>query len=146
MTHEAAIRELEDRFALRRLRAEYAKAIDRSDWQAYSSLFTEDAVVEYDGLEPLHGRDEILAFGRTHLDSSFDSSMHTAFMPSIEVTGETASGHWYLYVHYGFSDGTTGWVMGEYEDEYRRVDGNWRFTYVTNTNHVDTTGEHIRDS
>lgn len=144
MRDDAEVRTLWDHLELRRLRADYAKHLDHREWGEYASLFTEDALIEYDGLEPLDGRPDIEECARTLFQNAYDFSMHTAFMPSLEVTGERATGHWYLYVYYGFPDGDTGWVMGEYEDEYERIDGDWKFAYVTNTNHVDTTGTHIR--
>jgi len=60
-------------------------------------------------------------------------------MPTVTVDGDEIRGFWYLYVFYVVDD-THGWVVGEYEDEYPRVDGEWKFSYLTNENYFDTAG------
>jgi len=125
---------------IRHLRAAYAHYLDRGDWEAWAALFAPDAVVEFGSYRTLEGRDEIREFGETVVDDLFEYSMHTAQMPLIEVDGESATGLWYLLAYYQLSDGDPGWIYGTYEDEYRQVDGEWRFAYVTNEVVVDTGG------
>jgi len=125
---------------IRQLRAAYAHYLDRGDWDGWAALFAPDAVVEFGSYPNLEGRDEIREFGETVVDDLFEYSMHTAQMPLLDVEGETATGLWYLLVYYQLPDGDPGWIYGTYEDEYRKVDGEWKFVYVTNDVVVDTGG------
>jgi hypothetical protein len=61
-------------------------------------------------------------------------------MPRIDlhVDAGTGTGEWYLVVYYEKPDGAAGWVFGTYEDEYRRVDGEWKFATVLNEIHHDS--------
>ena len=125
---------------IRQLRAAYGHYLDRGDWEAWADLFAPDAVVEYGSYRRLEGVDEIQEFGETVVEDLFEYSMHTAQMPLIDVDGESATGHWYLLVYYQLADGDPGWIYGTYTDEYRLVDGEWKFSYVTNEVAVDTGG------
>lgn len=128
------------RSEIRQLRAAYAHYLDRGDWGAWADLFAPDAVVEFGSYRTLEGRDEIREFGETVVDDLFEYSMHTAQMPLIEVDGDSATGLWYLFAYYQLSDGDPGSIYGTYEDEYRRVDGDWKFAYVSNQVLADTGG------
>ena len=66
--------------------------------------------------------------------------MHTGQMPRIPVDDDasTGTGDWYLVVFYEKPGGGEGWVTGTYSDEYRRVDGEWKFAAVENESHHDS--------
>lgn len=128
------------RHDIRQLRACYGHYLDRGDWEAWANLFAPDATVEFGSYRHLEDRDEIREFGESVVDDLFEFSMHTAQMPLIDVDDDTATGHWYLLVYYELSDGDPGWIYGTYDDEYRRVDDDWKFSYVTNEVAVDTGG------
>lgn len=139
MDLEHAVREMQDRVAIDELRSRYARTIDNRDWEGYASLFAEDAVVEYHGRGRFEGPAEVKQFVEENV--AYDQSVHMAHMPTVTIDGDEATGSWYLYVFYVIDD-TYGWVVGEYEDEYRRVDGEWKFTYISNENYFDTGGYH----
>lgn len=128
-----------DHLAIMNLRSAYSHALDNGNWDDFGSLFTEDAVVDYYVPDTLHGAEEIKAFGEEEV--GYDLSLHMATMPSISVDGDEGTGRWYMTVFYVVDD-TAGWVVGEYEDEYRRVDGEWKFSKVENTHFFDTGGFH----
>jgi ketosteroid isomerase-like protein len=134
-----------DEQALKRLRARYSHAIDHgiqsSEWDEFLSLYTDDAVVDYPQAT-LEGGAEIEAFAR-ELEEAYEFTMHTAQMPDIVVDGDEAVGNWYLVVFYAASDGSEGYALGRYEDDYRRVDGDWKFSGVKARVSYDTDGFHV---
>lgn len=138
-------REVRDYQEIRGLRAAYSHtidtAIDTGDWDDFLSLYTEDAVVDYPQAT-LRGHEEIGTFGRD-LEELYEYSMHTAQMPRIDINGDEASGRWYMLVFYVATDGSEGHALGYYEDEYRRVDGEWRFARVEARVLEDTDGYHV---
>jgi hypothetical protein len=122
------------------LRAAYCHHLDSGEWAEWAELFAPDAVVEFDTWDAFEGRAEIREFGRTVVDDLFAFSMHTAQMPLIEIDGETGTGRWYTLVYYRPVEGDPGWVFGTYHDEYRVVDGEWKFDTVSNVVALDTGG------
>ncbi|WP_255197647.1 nuclear transport factor 2 family protein [Halorarius litoreus] len=128
-----------DRLEIGELRATYARAIDYEEWDAAFEVFTDDAVVEYrEGT--FHGAEAVYEYWRDNVDYRF--SMHTMLLPQIDVDGDTAWGHWYLMQFYVMPDGTEGWVFGWYEDEYRRVDGEWQIDHLDMSIEYDTGNVH----
>lgn len=124
--------------AIRDLRSRYAWYVDIGEWEKWANLFTEDAHVEYEGMPALDGRDEILTFARETISGLYTYSMHTAQMPRLSVDDDTGTGEWYLVVFYEKPNGSEGWVSGTYTDEYRRVDDEWKFSFVENVVHHDS--------
>ncbi|MFP9191414.1 nuclear transport factor 2 family protein [Natrialbaceae archaeon A-CW1-1] len=127
-----------DKLELQELRAAYGHHIDRGEWDEWVTLFTPDAIVDYGPYDTLHGHDDIRSFASDVIDGLFTYSMHLALMPLLEVDGDKATGRWHLLVLYEASGGDPGWLVGTYEDTYRRVDGEWKFTSVTNVVDIDT--------
>lgn len=121
------------------LRSKYAHEFDDGNWGAFGALFTDDGILDYNDREQLEGPDEIEQFGETEV--RYDLTLHTAHMPDITVDGDRAEGTWYLLVFYVLGS-SRGWVVGEYTDLYRRVDGKWKFSYITNENYFDTGDVH----
>jgi hypothetical protein len=95
------------------------------------NLFTEDATVIFP-FTTLDGKAEIRDFTMNQWTEDFDTrfGVHNATMPSITVSGETATGEWFLNDFYSVTGGPEGWAMGTYHDKYRLVDGKWRFSEV----------------
>jgi hypothetical protein len=140
LTGEEAILELSRRVArleaseeIRALKLRYASYCDAGyPPDALAELFTEDAV--WDGDEAhfgVHrGRDAIRDFF-AGISERFIFAMHYTLGGTIEVAPdlESASGRWYLWEPCTIvveGTPTSMWVMGNYIDEYRRVDSVWR--------------------
>lgn len=132
-------REALDRLALHELRGAYSRAIDDENYERAHDIFTEDAVVAYRGGDK-HGPQEVYEYWRDNVEYEF--SLHTVQMPEIELDGDQATGRWYMLVFYVAPDGTSGHVMGWYEDEYRRVDGEWKISAMDMRIEHDTAGYH----
>ena len=116
----------EDVHAIQRLKHEYCFAIDGGDYERWASLFTEDGRFVRDSGETFEGHEEIHAFASEGFDAAMDHSAHVVTNPVVDVEGDTATGRWYLLLFYRDADGNEGWRQATYEDEYRRVDGEWR--------------------
>lgn len=117
---------LEDVHAIQRLKHDYCFAIDGGDYERWVSLFTEDGRFVRDSGETFEGHDELHTFASEGFDESFEHSAHVVTNPAVDVDGETATGRWYLVLFYRDADGNDGWRQARYDDEYRRVDGEWR--------------------
>ena len=126
---ERRLRVLEDIEAIKRLKYRYADACDRGyDDDTLADCFTEDAVWD-GGLFGRHeGREAIREFFRG-VSSDIPFAIHYMMNPIISVDGDEASGQWYLFQTCTFADGNTAiWGAARYDEQYRRVDGEWKFS------------------
>jgi uncharacterized protein (TIGR02246 family) len=122
---------LADLEAIRRLKARYFLRLDRKDWDAYRDLFTDDLKAE--GTKSTgQGRDDFVAGVAAVLAGR--TTVHQGHMPEIRFLDEDrARGIWALY-DYVEADGgpeREGFEgYGHYEEEYRRVDGDWKIAHL----------------
>ena len=122
------LRVLEDIEAIKQLKFRYADACDRGyDFDTLADCFTEDAIWD-GGLFGRHeGREAIREFFRG-VSSEIPFAIHYMMNPSISVDGDEASGQWYLFQTCTFAVGNTAiWGAARYDEQYRRVDGGWKF-------------------
>jgi ketosteroid isomerase-like protein len=115
----------EDEIALRNLMARYADAVNRADADAWIATWAEDGEWSVLG-NPVTGRADILNLWQGMM-ASFEFAL---MMPSsclFTVTGNTASGHWYVQEHTRDAKGNTGTVLGRYLDTYIKQDGQWLY-------------------
>ena len=129
---EARIQRLEDIEALKQLKARYAAHCD-DDYNAdeLAPLFTEDAVWDGGAMGRFEGRAAIREFFNAS-DQIVPFAIHHVTNPIHEITGDRATGHWYLWQPCTFAEGNQAlWMAGRYDDVYRREGGVWRFAHVT---------------
>lgn len=114
---------------IRRLKHRYCSFCDRGyDPEGIASLFTEDGTWE-DGRSFLSGRAELVRyFGAAPDYIRFAAHMVTNSI--IDVDGNTAHGRWWLLMactrmRRGEPQGA--WMLGEYDEDYLRLDGQWKF-------------------
>lgn len=127
-----------DRFLIQELQNRYALAHDLTDPEMYASVFTEDAELYGAGNRLLaKGREAFLAIGANDRkrfnagaadgERSFGALRHVITNPIIELTGATtATGFCYVTtVVVRPGGGPEILSLSRYEDEYRKVDGEW---------------------
>jgi len=129
MSLEERIRRLEDRAAIEELRSKYCHYFDGREIDAFADLFTEDGTLALTK-GTFEGRAEIGAFLEELADMPNRWESHMSHNPIIDIDGDTATGRWYYEVPVVWEDGTAGWSQGTYYEEYRRVDGEWKFSLV----------------
>lgn len=125
MSLEDRIARLEDREAIRELRARYCYRIDARAYDDFADLFTDDAQLDFGPVGTFEGRDEVREFAADVVGAEHPFLAHMVHNPIIHVDGDEATGRWYFEVPCTFSDGNAGWIQGTYHDEYRREDGEW---------------------
>ena len=137
---EDRIARIEDVEAIIRLKHQYARYCDEGyDADGMASLFIEDALWESNAFGVYHGREEIREFIDKTGKDNIHWALHYMTNPIIEIAddGETARGMWLLMELASMAtvDGSDGpddavLISCNYEDEFVRVDGEWRFKSV----------------
>ena len=77
------------------LKARYCRCLDTKDWDGYSAVFTQDAVLDTSpsgGLR-IEGREELVAYVRSSITEDTITTHHI-HAPEIESNGDTATGIW----------------------------------------------------
>jgi uncharacterized protein (TIGR02246 family) len=128
---EERLQALEDRDAIEALLAEYRRALDEKDFEAYADLFGDDGEFVADG-RTFRGRAEILAmlaeFQSTGaLTVAAGDDRHLVANVRIAVDGDraTAASTWVYLTREG--DGPHVALVGHYDDALRRTAAGWRF-------------------
>jgi ketosteroid isomerase-like protein len=122
---------LEDKEAIWLLFMEYKRHLDARDFEAYASLFTEDAF--WGGnLGAAVGPAEIEALLVKTLEvypSDLERTYHLVMNPVITVEGDTAKAksNW-GFVTRSETDAPVFQMLGRYSDELRRTPDGWRFS------------------
>jgi hypothetical protein len=129
--------EVLDRFLINELQSRYALAHDLTDPAMYASVFTEDAELYGAGRLLAKGREALHAIGvndRKRFNAaakegerSFGALRHVISNSVIELDGDTAAtGVCYVLTVVNRPErGPEILSVGRYEDEYRKVDGEW---------------------
>ena len=135
---ERRIRVLEDIEEIKRLKARYNSYCDDSyDVDGIAGLFTEDGIWD-GGSFALTRRHRGVAVGRAQIRKFFENNsdtlpfaVHMVMNPIIEVDGDTATGIWYLFQAGTVAAGNQAiWGAARYDDEYRRVDWEWKIKHL----------------
>jgi hypothetical protein len=133
----ASADEVLERFLIQELQSRYALAHDLTDADMYAAVFTEDAELYGAGRMLAKGREALHAIGvndRKRFNAgaaegarSFGALRHVITNSVIDLTGETsATGFCYVMtVVVRPGGGPEILSLGRYEDEYRKVDGEW---------------------
>ncbi len=87
--------QLVDIEAIKQLKYRYLRNLDLRQWDDFAECFVPDATGAYDGRE-FTDRDSLVAFMRENMTDGL-ISMHHAHHPEIEVSGDEATGTWYLH-------------------------------------------------
>lgn len=127
---------LRDIEALKQLKARYCRLLDAKDWATWRELFTDDFVSDTSasGGKRVTGGDAFVAYVRSTLGASHQTTVHQVHAPELEVTSDTtASGIWALEDVVRLASGITMRGYGHYHETYAKTDGRWRFKSSTLT-------------
>ena len=108
----------------------YARALDRRDWELLASCFDDDAVVEFEGVEPIEGVSALIDVCRMALEP-LDVSQHLLGNHHVEIAGDRADSECYLHAQHVRSARAPAdkyVVAGRYVDTLRRHEDGWRIT------------------
>jgi hypothetical protein len=154
------MQDLLDIEALKQLKARYVRLLDARDWPAWRALFTPDATFESPVTlgTPLTLDDFV---ERVRANPIVLGSMHQAYLPEIEIAGDSARGLWAMSSIHPPEDFSAHWPevfggrgahsdeyvallerlfsresfifqsYGYYRDEYRRTDDGWRISSLS---------------
>lgn len=118
---------------IKQLKGRYFRGIDTCDIELLKTVFTDDAEAYFKG-----GDYEFSLKGLSALEDFYRKSftpktfgMHHGHHPEISVTGDTATGIWYLQdIFINLHDNTTLLGSALYKDTYKKVNGDWRIAYT----------------
>ncbi|ORV45412.1 bile acid 7-alpha dehydratase [Mycobacterium conspicuum] len=118
--------------AIKQVKYRYLRALDTKNWDEYADTLTEDIKGDYGpslGNE-LHftNRTELVDYMRSALPANIITE-HRVTHPEIAVTGDTATGTWYLQDRVIVAD-LDFMLIGAafYHDTYRRTENGWKIS------------------
>jgi len=118
-----------DRRAILECKHAYCYALDAADADRLDRVFTSGGSVDISVYGTATGSEELREFV-DWVDETVDHVAHLVANPIVTVDGKTASGTWYYVVLLQYPDGETEFGQGRYEDDFRRVDGEWKLETV----------------
>lgn len=133
---ERRVRALEDIHAITQLKHRYFRLLDHGEWDALRECFTDDVETHYEnGHYRFAGVEEAMRFLSESLDGLRADGrwgLHLGHHPEIELLSETeARGRWTLHApSFDRALGRVGRQQSFYEDEYRKVAGEWRIRRI----------------
>ncbi len=126
-----------DALEIANLKARYCAAVDMAPADqaqaraALASVFTDDFIGDY-GFGTMDGPKAIIDFMCSAVAANSEWMIHMLHSPSINVTGDTATGDWTVMAHMKRREGgAVDLVLGRYTDEFRRTVDGWRIAKIT---------------
>jgi len=89
-----------------------------------ADLFTEDGVWDGGPIGKVEGREAIRKMFASF--AALPMAYHAVMNPVIEITGDSATGHWHRVGGGMGMDGSSTFGIGGYDDEYVRTPEGWR--------------------
>ncbi len=121
-----------DREAIAHIKYRYLRALDTKHWDEFADTLTEDVVGDYGSSvgEELHftNRADLVDYMRSALGPAVITE-HRVTHPEITVSGDEASGTWYLQDRVIVADFNFMLIGAAfYRDRYRRTDDGWKIS------------------
>jgi SnoaL-like protein len=121
------IREIEE------LKYRYLRSLDVKQWDDFADTLTPDVVASYGPKLTFAGRDAVVDFMRQSLTPAV-ITVHHCHHPEIRVSGQRATGTWYLDDKVIITEHRTMLTGAAfYEDEYVRAGDRW---WIARTGYV----------
>jgi hypothetical protein len=117
---------LQDIEAIKTLHREYVYGLIMHRWEEMGECFTDSASATIAEIPTRHGKNEIISLLKEIIGPHLAWDLaHWVTQPVITVRGDTASGHWLLYL---LTPGPpVNWKQARYDCEYVKEDGRWKF-------------------
>jgi hypothetical protein len=137
----ARVQRLEDLEAIRHTWRDYCMRLDSGDWAGLGDVFTEDAVLEMDGLDALGGKADGRYQGRQAIIGDFYrqaatgpatgggglfATGHLSTNMQIDLQGDEATTLAYFFEIVA----NTRVLIGTYQHRFRREPDRWRFAFL----------------
>jgi len=127
---ETQVQAVTDRETIVELTGRYCRAVESDDIDAVVALFTEDASLET-SFPPGSGQDHSTTTGYASLRETYKGTSGMGLKPCvhnhvIELYGDRARGFCSVEIRL-IQSGVAYTASGHYEDQFRRVAGEWRF-------------------
>ena len=118
--------------AIKLLKYRYLRALDTKHWVQFAGTLTEDVRGDYGSSlgKELHftNRDDVVAYMRSALGPTVITE-HRVTHPEIAVTGDVATGGWYLQDRVIVAEANFMLIGAAfYRDQYRRTPEGWRIS------------------
>jgi ketosteroid isomerase-like protein len=124
---EKRVQAIEDLEEIKQMHQEYVLCLDNIQFAKALDFFTDDAEVEVRFSGVMKGREN---YSKIYLGTLAQRKErhdgHLVAQPNITVDGNTAKGHWIVYMF--FSVPTIQWVQGRHDCEYVKEGGKWKFS------------------
>jgi ketosteroid isomerase-like protein len=133
--YEKRLKRLEDIQAIKDLHREYVYWVNECSWDKVIDCFTEDCSVNIGKWGVREGKASLQQlFKRDIAGNNHGKGRdgHFAIQPVITVDGDSATGHWLMYIMLSHPD--TGaaerWAHGRHDAVYARVNGEWKIRSI----------------
>lgn len=119
----------DDYLGIMRLANAYANAVIDRDGEAWATCWADDGVWDLGGGRAVSGKEAIVAFWNGAM-AAFTKVVQTVHSGDAWHLGNpgVAAGRWNISERFALADGKTGMLLAHYNDEYRKVDGEWLYT------------------
>lgn len=121
------VQTLEDLEEIKKLHREYIACIDKMETYKVPDMFSDDGTAEIQDSGELKGKkaiEELYTAG--YLSKRVGrTDGHLCGEPIISLDGNTAKGHWTVYIF--FSVPSVQWTQGVNDCEYVKENGKWKF-------------------
>ena len=124
---EKRVQVIEDLEEIKIMHREYMSCLDNIQFEKALDFFTDDAEVEVRNSGVMKGREN---YSKIYLGTLAKRTSrhdgHLVGQPVVTVDGDTAKGHWIVYMF--FSVPTIEWIQGRHDCEYVKENGKWKFS------------------
>src|SRR5262249_34874211 len=122
------LRRLEDLAAIHQLFIDYGAYLDAQDFDAYASLFAEDAEILLGPIGRAEGRENIKALMERTTGRSAGASLHLIGNPQVSLDGDRATSRvtWAVVARDESGQPYLS-LFGHHKDQLIRQDGRWYF-------------------
>lgn len=125
---------IEDIEAIKQLKARYCEICDDDhNPDRIASVFAPDGIWESQDYGTAQGHAAIQELFRG-FQKLICFSQHNVMNPIIEVDGNRATGRWYFFGPFTFTENgqppEARWTALRYEDDYVKIDGEWKYQHL----------------